>query len=97
MALTPAEKQKAYRERQRLKAMGQLPAAPAPCNIPATRRWAALIAQARTALETARDEMQAYHDDRSEDWQESDRGQEFAETISALETLTTDLDELQMP
>jgi hypothetical protein len=94
MALTPAEKQRAYRDRLKQRAAGQLPAAPILTNIPPERRWKALQEQARTALQTMIEEMEAYRDERSETWQESERGESFQERIEALETVITELDEL---
>jgi predicted acyl esterase len=93
--MTPAQKQQAYRDRQRQRAMGALPAPPAPCNIPPERRWATLRAQARAALQMLLDEMQAYHDDRSDEWQESDRGAAMADRLDALESVITDLDGIE--
>ncbi len=94
--MTPAQKQQAYRDRQRQqKAMDGVPAPAGPCNIPPERRWATLRAQARAALQTLLDEMQAYHDDRSDDWQESDRGAAMAERLDALETVISDLDGIE--
>ena len=96
---TRAEIQAAYRQRQKqamqeqLKQKG-LPAAPLIPTIPAAPRWTALLAAARANIETARDEMQAYFDDRSEVWQESERGEAMQERIEQLEntldTLPTD-------
>ncbi len=94
MALTPAEKQQAYRDRLKQRAAGQLPAAPILTNIPPERRWKALQEQARTALQTMLDEMEAYQDERSETWQESERGEAFNERIDALESIIGELDEL---
>ena len=98
--LTPAEKQRAYRERQaqaRLKELQQkgLPPAPAVPSIPGTRRWAALIEQGRSAFATALEEMQGYYDDRSEEWQESDKGEQFQERMDALEALLSDIEQVQ--
>ncbi len=94
MALTPAEKQSAYRERLRQRAAGQLPAAPILTNIPPERRWKALQEQARTALQTMLDEMEAYRDERSDTWQESERGEAFQERLDAVTELLDGLDEL---
>ncbi len=94
MALTPADKQRAYRDRLKQRAAGQLPAAPILTNIPPERRWKALQEQARTALQTMIEEMEAYRDERSETWQDSERGESFQERIEALETVITELDEL---
>jgi hypothetical protein len=43
-------------------------------------------------MEQTRDEMQAYFDDRSEQWQESERGETLQERIEALETVLSDLE-----
>ncbi len=94
MALTPAEKQRTYRERLKQRAAGQLPAAPILTNIPPERRWKALQEQARNALQTMLDEMEAYRDERSETWHESERGESFQERIEALESIIAELDEL---
>ncbi len=85
----PAEKQKAYRARQeaarrQLLQAKNLPPAPAIPTIPGEARWQALNAHAIAALQTIQSEMQAYYDDRSETWQESDKGEEFQERIDAL-------------
>jgi hypothetical protein len=93
VALTPAEKQSAYRERLRQRAAGQLPAAPILTNIPPERRWKALQEQAHTALQTMLDEMEAYRDERSDTWQESERGEAFNERIDALESIIGELAE----
>ncbi len=93
MALTPAEKQRAYRDRLKQRATGELPAAPILTNIPPERRWKALHEQARNALQTMLDEMEAYQDERSETWQESERGESFQERIQALESIIAELDE----
>jgi hypothetical protein len=91
MAMTPAQKQAAYRERQRLKAIGQLPASPGACNIPAERRWNTALCQALRLMEQTRDEMQAYTDDRSDQWQESERGEAMQERIETLDSIIDDL------
>jgi len=41
--------------------------------------------QAMALLTTSLDEMQQYFEDRSEDWQQSDRGQAFQERLDAIE------------
>jgi hypothetical protein len=91
MAMTPAQKQAAYRERQRLKAIGQLPASPGACNIPAEKRWSTALSQALRLMEQTRDEMQAYTDDRTEQWQESERGEAMQERIDSLSSVIDDL------
>ena len=91
-----AQKQRAYRARvaaarraeQEAKGLPPMPAVP---TLPSTRRWRALLEQARLALQTARDEMQAYREARSAVWQEGARAEDLDEQIEALERT---LDEL---
>lgn len=94
-----AERQRAYRARQaaarrdELLAKGLPPAPPIP-TLPSRARWLALQAQARLALSAARDEMQAYHDDRSPAWQAGERAAALLEHLDALAQLLDDLDAL---
>ena len=91
-----AEKQRAYRRRLATARQAEqeakgLPPAPALPTLPSARRWHALLEQARLALQTAHDEMQAYRDARSDAWQDTERAEALAEQIEALERT---LDEL---
>jgi len=87
-----AARQKAYRRRQadaRLaerKAKG-LPRAPPISTMPGAARWTALREQAHALLETLRKEMDCYWDERSELWQESDRGEEMRESIERIDEI----------
>lgn len=96
---TNAQRQAAYRgrslqARQAQLAARALPALPAVPTMPGHRRWAALIQLAQWALQSALDEMQDYHDERSEAWQESDRAEAFQERFSLLEQALEPLAEL---
>jgi hypothetical protein len=96
---TEAEKHRAYRERKaaaRLAELQQkgLPPVPPIATMPGTARWKALHEQAVKALETIRDEMQSYSEERSEQWQESERGEEFAARLEALEEMLSSLSDL---
>lgn len=95
-----AQRQRAYRERQqqaRLLERQQkgLPAAPVIATLPGERRWQALLEHAHAALVCAHEEMQAYYDERSEVWQESQRGEALLERIESLESLICDLDSVR--
>jgi hypothetical protein len=68
-----------------------LPAVP---TIPGNARWRAAIEQAYTLLEQTANEMQNYHDDRSEQWQESERASELLERIEALEDFVAQLQDI---
>jgi hypothetical protein len=88
----PAERQAAYRARlaaarkQEQEAKG-LPPLPAVASLPGQARWQALRRQAALLLQHAQEEMQAYYAQRSERWQDSERGEAFLERLEALQEL----------
>jgi hypothetical protein len=94
-----AAKQAAYRARQaqarrdELQARG-IPPAPPIATLPSRARWQALRAQAQLSLETARDEMQSYYDERSDAWQEGERAALLQERLDTLGEVLDDLDAL---
>ena len=85
-----AARQTAYRircekaRRTALTAKG-LPSLPTIASLPGWKRWNASFAAAQEFIETVLDEMRDYYDERSETWQESDRGDEHQERISTVE------------
>ena len=85
-----AAQQAAYRKRQTIErevllASKGLPRLPAISTIPGHARWNAMIVQAQTLLTDAADEMQEYHDDRSEEWQDSDKAEAMLERIELFQ------------
>jgi hypothetical protein len=64
-----------------------LPAGPAIASIPGTARWVAAIKQSKSLLDMVCDEMQDYHDERSETWQESMRAETFIGRMESLQEL----------
>ena len=87
---TRAEQQAAYRTRRvasdrELLAQKGLPPLPAIPTMPGNARWSAMIGQAHTLLSTAIDEMQNYHDDRSEQWQDSTKAEELLAKVEQLQ------------
>ncbi len=50
----------------------------------AYRRWETMRKQALSILEQVACEMEAYHDQRSEAWQDSQRGEAFTEMMESL-------------
>ena len=97
--LTPAEKQAAYRKRQKEALVAKfseeklLPSPPIP-TMPGTARWNALIKQARISLETCREEMEGYFEERSEEWQESEKGEQMQEHIDQIGELMEGIENL---
>lgn len=94
-----AAKQRAYRARVALAraeehAAKGLPPSPAVATLPGERRWRALLARAQAALETVRDEMEAYAEERSESWQESDRAELLRDRLRMLEEVLESLEGL---
>lgn len=92
-----ADRQCAYRARraqarQKEREAKGLPRAPCIPSMPAHPRWAALIKHARAALQSARDEMEDYANDRSDAWQESENAETLQERIAALDDLIDQLD-----
>jgi len=96
---TPAARQAAYRQRQsearskerEAKGMALIPAV---ATSPGPRRWWALIRQASRLLETVQQEMQEHHDQRSDRWQESERGEAFLERVQALQDMQSAVEDL---
>jgi hypothetical protein len=95
-----AEKQRAYRERQNQARLAELqvkglPVTPSIPTMPGTARWEALIETGRTALDASRYAMQEYYDERSDNWQEGERGEALQEKINELENIISLIDELK--
>jgi hypothetical protein len=94
-----ADRQAAYRERCRRARLAEvsargLPPLPAVPSIPGSARWASALAQARMLLETVYSEMQAYYDDRSPEWQESEKADRFTDRSDALAELIAGFDDM---
>jgi len=94
-----AQRQAAYekrrqeaRERQ-LQGKG-LPALPVLPTIPGVPRWRKAIANAQSLIALVEQEMATYYDERSEEWQESERGEEFQERLDAIRDAQSNLGEL---
>lgn len=94
-----AAKQRAYRQRQagarraEREQKGLPTAAPIP-TMPSMPRWTTALAHAFDLLQQTRDEMQSYYDERSETWQESDKGEEFQRKLDTLESIVSELSDL---
>jgi hypothetical protein len=90
---TAAARQAAYRlrGREQAQAPGRVRAWPARLG---PRRWEAMCSQAREVIEQLRQELEAYADARAEAWQESERGEAFAETLEAVQQIAEALGEI---
>jgi hypothetical protein len=87
---TNAARQSAYRARReqaRQMALTQkgLPALPAIATLPGWSRWNASFTAAHALIAQSLSQMQDYFDDRSQAWQESERGEEHQERIASVE------------
>jgi hypothetical protein len=95
----PAARQAAYRQRRvearskELAAKG-LPALPRVANIPGSARWEGLVQQASLLLQAVHDEMEAYYDQRSETWRESEQGTTFLDRLQAVHDAREALEDL---
>lgn len=92
-------RQAAYRARvesarQAELAEGGLPPLPRLPSLPGSARWKAAMGRAVKLLNLVHDEMAGYYEERSEVWQESDRGTAHQERVEILEELLTTLEEL---
>ena len=89
-----AARQAAYHRRQKEAMRRQmqdkgLPALPAIPTMPGTTRWRKAIERADALLEIVEDEMEGYAADRSDQWQEGDRAQDFQDRLDAVREART--------
>jgi|SRR5579862_3496619 len=73
-----------------------LPPLPAIAAMPGWARWNASLTAAHALLEQVSQEMQTYFDQRSDIWQESERGQQFTERQEAVTALADELASLRL-
>ena len=94
-----AARQAAYRsrgERARRLALDAkgLPTLPVIATLPGWARWNASFTAAKELIGCSLSEMQDYFDDRSESWQESERGEDHQERIASVEVVLDALGDL---
>ena len=85
-----AQRQAAYRHRCKIarhieRSYKGLPTLPTIPSIPGWPRWKASIRMATQLLQRTVDEMQHYCDERSEEWQSSDRAADHQEKTDAIQ------------
>lgn len=91
------DRQTAYRarlaatRRQELADRG-LPPLPRLATMPGHARWNAALGRSLELLIMVRNEMADYYEQRSEAWQQSDRGGAHEERMEAIDAIITDLD-----
>ena len=96
--LNNAQRQAAYRKRKKqaienlVKAKG-LPTLPSISSVPGWPRWNQAMAQIEMLMTQIQGEMEAYHDQRTERWQDGEKGYEFLQKLedlnAALDAVTT--------
>jgi hypothetical protein len=96
---TNAQKQAAYRRCRKTDKQDQfdtqyLPPLPSVAGMPGTMRWRRAIQLARQLMDTVQQEMDDYYRSRSDDWQGSERGEEFQERKNAVDNALAELDDL---
>ena len=97
MHASHAARQAAYRKRQeqarkrQLHAMG-LPPLPIIATLPGSARWTGAISQANCLLTMVVEEMQDYFDERSEQWQEDERGEAHQQRMEAVQEIADALE-----
>ena len=95
-----AMRQQRFRQRQATTRRAEqqakgLPALPAIPTMPGNVRWSAMIEQAHVLLSEAVDEMQSYHDDRSEQWQDSSKAEDLLAKLDHLQETMAQLQEIE--
>jgi hypothetical protein len=85
-----AQRQAAYRRRTENARQAQLhskglPTTPAIATMPGSARWKAALMRATELVSMVHEEMQDYFDERTETWQESERGEQHEERRAAVE------------
>ena len=93
---TNAERQARHRGRraaavQQAWAAKGIPGTPVLQTMPGTARWRILMLNALHNLELCREEMDDYYNERSEPWQESERGELMQERIESLQGVIDEL------
>lgn len=98
---SPAARQAAYHKRseqarrEQLSAKG-LPATPAIPTMPGYPRWRCAIEQARLLVDMVHTEMEDYADQRSEQWQETERAETLQQQMEDVSEARDKLDDIQL-
>ena len=96
---TNAERQAAYRKRC-LQAKNSQPLSKEPSSLrpaismPGRRKWKSILSQANYLIQCVASETEAYYEQRSEKWQDSDKGEEFVELLESIQTALSALEDI---
>ena len=88
-----AEKQAAYRQRLAAQTQAESKANAIP-TVPGHRRWRAMRSQSLCILDAAISEMESYHDQRSDAWRDSERGEALSEMMESMAEIAAELRDL---
>ena len=88
-----AQRQAAYRQRLAAQSQTETKAGATPA-IPGYRRWKIMTGRCLSILEAVIGEMETYHDRRSENWRDSERGETFAEMMESIAEIAAALRDL---
>jgi hypothetical protein len=96
-----ANRQAAYRRRcqqaRRIELLSKgLPPLPAIPTMPGWPRWNTSLRLAQDLIERTQVEMEQYFDDRSETWQESERGEEHQNAIGTVQAALEAMSDLML-
>jgi hypothetical protein len=72
----------------------QLPDRSALSTVPSEKRWRALVESAHDGISTVNEEMDDYGSQRSDAWQQSERGERFTERMLAISDMVEALESL---
>ena len=65
-------------------------------TLPGQARWIAALSSAQALVAQVSTEMRDYYDERTETWQESERGEQFQERLDALEELLSQFEQISL-
>jgi hypothetical protein len=96
-----AARNRAYRKRKEDARRAELlkkglPALPLVPTIPGEARWKKVLAEAGALLSMVVEEREAYKQDQSDEWQESDKGDAFQERTDAITDILNAMDDLAL-
>lgn len=74
-----------------------MPDLPPISTMPGEKRWWTMLCEATALVQMVLDEREAYYGDRSEEWQESDKGETFQERTTTVQEALDALEAIDAP